>query len=100
MSDNNRRETEAAISSCVNDLTNRLLGVEVSVANTERVVGDLASTVEGIKTQQVQIQETLSKLARDLNTSRSAPSLGAAAGYASSNSFSSGPSIWAKRTEC
>ena len=86
MSDNNRRETEVAISTCVKDITSRLSNVEVSVANTERVVGDLASTVDTIKAAQVQMQETLTQLSRNLSTSRSAPSLGAAAGSANKSS--------------
>ena len=86
MSENNRRETEVAITTCVKDITSRPSNVEVSVANTERVVGDLATTVGAIQAAQVQMQETLIQLSRTLSTSRSAPSLGTAAGSGNSSS--------------
>jgi hypothetical protein len=89
MTENSRRETNIAISACVKDITTRIGHVEVSVANTAKIVGDLSTTVGEIQAAQLKMQETLTQLAKSLSTSRSAPALGTAAG--SSNATAGNP---------
>ena len=90
MSDNNRTETEAAITHCVTDIAARISGLEVSCSNTEKEVGNLNAKVDGMQAKQDKMQETLDLiLANKMGTSASAPNLSAAGG---NPNHSQGPS--------